>query len=166
MFDLVDGIPIHPLVVHAVVVLFPLATLGTLAIAVRPRWRVTYGPLVVAAAAAATVLTPVATSSGQSLATRVGNPGEHAELGGQLLWFALPLLVLVAALVLVEWRVRRAATGPERAGRARSAGGRAGRLPTVLAALAVVAAVACSVQVYRIGESGARVVWGDVPAAR
>ena len=51
MFDLINGIPLHPLVVHAVVVLLPLAVLGTIAIALRPSWRVRYGPLVVAAAA-------------------------------------------------------------------------------------------------------------------
>ena len=59
-----------------------------------PGWRRSYGPLVVAVAAAATVLLPVATSSGEALEERVGNPGEHAELGDQLIWFALPMLVL------------------------------------------------------------------------
>ncbi len=51
MFDLINGIPVHPLVVHAVVVLLPLALLGTIAIAVKPAWRRPYGPLVVAAVA-------------------------------------------------------------------------------------------------------------------
>ncbi|MCW2828706.1 MAG: hypothetical protein JWQ67_2322, partial [Marmoricola sp.] len=45
MFDTFNGIPLHPLVVHAVVVLLPLAILGTIAIAVRPGWRGKYGPL-------------------------------------------------------------------------------------------------------------------------
>lgn len=158
MFDLINGIPWHPLVVHAVVVLLPLATIGTLAIAVRPRWRVTYGPLVVAAAVVATALTLVATSSGESLARRVGNPAEHAELGEQLIWFAIPLVVLSAALVLLERRARR--TGDVRRG------GGTGRVTTIVAVLAVVAALASSVQVYRVGDSGARAAWGDVPAAR
>lgn len=57
MFDLINGIPLHPLVVHAIVVLLPLATIGTLAIALRPRWRTRYGPLVVGAALVATFLT-------------------------------------------------------------------------------------------------------------
>ena len=35
------------------------------------------------------------------------------------------------------------------------------KLPTVLAALAVVAALACTVQVYRVGDSGAKAAWGD-----
>ena len=109
MFDLIDGLPVHPLVVHAVVVLLPLACIGTVAIAVRPAWRARYGVLVVACAAVATVLLPVATSSGEALEKRVGDPGQHAELGDQLIWFALPLLVLSATLVWIDRR-RRAAT--------------------------------------------------------
>lgn len=153
MFDLINGIPLHPLVVHAIVVLLPLATLGTLAIAVRPGWRLRYGPLVVASALVATVLTPVATSSGEEFQKRVGDPGAHAELGGQLIWFAIPLLVLSAALVFVEWR------------RSRTEDASSTTLPRVVAVLAVIAAMACAVQVYRVGDSGARAAWGDVPAA-
>ena len=77
MFDLINGLPVHPLVVHAVVVLLPLATLGTIALVVRPAWRRPYGPLLVAIAAVATVLIPVATSSGEALEKHVGDPGEQ-----------------------------------------------------------------------------------------
>ena len=85
MFDLVNGLPIHPLVVHAFVVLLPLACLGTIALVVRPAWRRPYGLLVVAVAALSAVLIPVATSSGEALESHVGEPGAHAELGEQLL---------------------------------------------------------------------------------
>ncbi len=44
MFDLINGLPIHPLVVHGVVVLLPLAILGTIAIAARPAWRADLRP--------------------------------------------------------------------------------------------------------------------------
>lgn len=144
MFDLVNGLPLHPLVVHAVVVLLPLAALGTIALSVRPAWRRPYGLLVVAAAAAATALLPVATSSGEALEGHVGDPGRHAALGDQLIWFTLPLLIAVAALV---WFDRRPA-GPA-------------RLLKALPAVAVVAALACTVQVVRVGDSGARAAWGD-----
>lgn len=159
MFDLVNGIPVHPLVVHAIVVLLPLAVLGTIAIAVRPGWRLKYGHLVVAAAAVATVLTPVATSSGEELEKRVGDPGEHAELGDQLIWFAIPLLVLALVLVLLERSRASAAAG--RAPRVRVSGA----VVDVVAVLAVVAALACAVQVYRVGDSGARQAWGDAAAS-
>jgi uncharacterized membrane protein len=149
LFDLINGIPLHPLVVHGVVVLLPLAILGTILIAVRPQWRATYGPLVVFFAAAATVLMPVATSSGEALEERVGDPGTHAHLGDQLIWFTLPLLVLVVALVALDrfHRPREARKG--------------NALTTAVAGLAVVAALASGVQVYRVGDSGARAVWSD-----
>lgn len=153
MFDVINGLPVHPLVVHAVVVLLPLGTLGTIAIAVRPAWRRRYGLLVVACTALATVLVPVATSSGEALQERLGDPGEHAELGGQLIWFAIPMLLLAAAL---WWLDRRDATAGVSTARTTSAS------PVkAVAALAVVAALATSVQVYRVGESGARAAWGD-----
>jgi uncharacterized membrane protein len=150
MFDLINGLPIHPLVVHGVVVLLPLAIVGTIAMVVRPAWRLTYGPLVVACAAVATVMLPIATSSGEALEERVGNPGDHAELGDSLIFFAIPLLVLAAALVWLEWRKTKGkpAIGPS-------------VLPAAIAGLAVVAALATGVQVYRVGDSGARAAWGD-----
>jgi uncharacterized membrane protein len=154
VFDLINGIPVHPLVVHAVVVLLPLAILGTLLVAARPSWRATYGPLVVLFAAAATVLMPVATSSGEALEKRVGDPGKHAQLGDQLIWFTLPLLVLLVILVVLD---RRAGRGAATRGR---------RLTTVVAGLAVLAAVVSGVQVYRVGDSGAQAVWGDRVGSR
>ena len=154
MFDLVNGLPVHPLVVHAVVVLLPLSTLGVIAIAVRPAWRRPYGLLVVACTALATVMIPIATSSGEALEERVGNPGEHAELGEQLIWFAVPMLLLAAAL---WWLDRRSTTtGSASTARATSPG-----IVRTVAALAVVAALAASVQVYRVGDTGARSAWGD-----
>lgn len=149
MFDLINGIPVHPLVVHAIVVLLPLATLGTIAIALKPGWRRPYGPLVVGAALVSTVLCPVATSSGEELERRVGDPGEHAELGDSLVWFALALLVLSAALVYLQ---RRNDAAPDAT---------PGRAIQVVAVVAVIAGLASTVQVYRVGDSGARAAWGD-----
>jgi len=156
VFDLINGLPIHPLVVHAVVVLLPLACIGTLAIALRPTLRARYGVLVVACAAAATVLIPVATSSGEALQNRVGSAGEHAEMGDQLIWFALPMLVLVAVLVFLDRRGRTNGQWPAPGEPSPRSG-----LLNVIAVLAVVAAIVVGVQVYRVGESGARAAWGD-----
>lgn len=178
MFDLINGIPLHPLVVHAIVVLLPLAVIGTIVIAFVPRWRVRYGVLVVACTAAATVLLPVATSSGTALSGRVGNPGEHSELGDQLILFAIPLFLLVAALVWLQWRRDRsaratlAADTPTAAPGATPETSAAETGPTqrppvggpalmVVAVLAVVVALANGVQVYRVGDSGAKAVWSS-----
>ncbi|GAB2979087.1 DUF2231 domain-containing protein [Nocardioides montaniterrae] len=144
MFDVINGVPVHPLVVHAVVVLMPLAILGTIALVVRPAWRRTFGPLLVGISVIATVLIPVATSSGESLEKHVGDPGQHAHLGDQLIWFMIPLLLLDVVLVVLDRRTTL------------------GRNPMrVVGVLAIVAAVAAGVQVYRVGDSGAKAVWHD-----
>ena len=156
MFDTFNGLPLHPLVVHGVVVLLPLAVLGTIAIAVRPRWRHRFGLLVLGIAAVGTLFIPIATSSGESFEKRVGDPGEHAELGDQLIWFALPMLVLLAVLVFLDRRGRTNGQWPAPGKPSPRSG-----LITAIAVLAVVAAVVVGVQVYRVGDSGARAVWGD-----
>lgn len=160
MLDTIDGLPVHPLVVHAVVVLLPLAVLGTILVAVLPRWRARYGGLNALVAVIATALCPIATSSGEALEHRVGDPGAHAELGDQLVWFALPMTLLAIAL---WWVQRRHRTDADDAGNpgARGRGPRAVRGLGVVAVLSVVAAVAAGVQVYRVGDSGAEAVWAD-----
>ena len=72
MLDTVFGLPVHPLLVHATVVIVPLAALAVLLAAVWPRFRAWagWGPL--ALAVAAVVLAPLSTSSGEELEHRVG----------------------------------------------------------------------------------------------
>ncbi len=154
MFDTINGLPIHPLVVHGVVVLLPLAAIGTVAIVLKRSWRRTYGWLVVVAAAAGTLMLPVATQSGEALEDRVGDPGEHADLGESLIWFALPLLVLLVVLVMLE---RRSSDD--------SADSGASTPLRVVSVMALVAAVAVGVQTYRVGDSGAEAVWADIITA-
>ena len=149
MFDTVFGLPVHPLVVHAVVELTPAAALGVLALALRPSWRPRYGLLVIGITAVATLLTPIATESGESLAERVGEPEDHAELGATLVFFMLPLLALAVALWWFDRRDRAAAAVA------------ASTATKAIAVLAVVAAVATGVQIARIGHSGAEATWGN-----
>ncbi|MGV9213939.1 DUF2231 domain-containing protein [Micromonospora sp. RB23] len=156
MPDTVNGLPLHPLVVHVVVVLLPLAAIGVAALAVKPSWRGRYGALVVVIAALATVAVPLASSTGEDLEHRVGDPGVHAQLGDTLIWFAIPLLVAAVALVWLHRRTSRPAG---------NRAGTAGKVTVVVAALAVVVAAANLVQVYRVGDSGAKAVWGNTPAA-
>jgi uncharacterized membrane protein len=160
--DTINGLPLHPLVVHAVVVLLPLACLGIIAIALRSAWRARYAGLVVLLTAAATAAIPVATKTGESLATRVGNPGEHAELGDALLWFALPLLAVAVALFVLQRGAARAAAPVSATSHASAASAGRSPLTIVVAVLAVAIAAANLVQIYRVGDSGARAVWQGV----
>lgn len=180
MPDTINGLPLHPLVVHAVVVLLPLAALGVIALAVRPAWRARFGWLVVAGALLATAAIPVAAESGESLEKRVGDPGRHAQLGDTLIWFAIPLLLVSVALVWLDRRARNLDADASGAGgggshpavppgAARTAVlavplTRRSGLNVAVAVLAVLIAISNVVQVFLVGESGAKAVWGNTPA--
>lgn len=148
MFDTVTGLPVHALVVHAVVVLVPLAAFGVVVIAAVPRWRRRYGPLVLATATVGLVIVPVATRSGNELRARIDAGGvvarqidEHADLGNIVIWFTLVMWLLTVALVVLSRR------------------GRTGRSMTLVAVLAVVASLAAGGVVARVGHLGTTAVW-------
>jgi hypothetical protein len=151
------GLPLHVLIVHAVVVLVPLSVLGALVVALWPAARRRFGWLVVGLTAVATVCIPIATSSGEDLRDRLVPTDlirAHAELGDELLVFVAFQLVFTTALVWFTWRQGRQA--PE-------ATGKLPAKPIVigLAALTVVLGVVSAVQVVRIGDSGARAAWAE-----
>ena len=155
MFDLINGLPVHPLVVHAVVVLLPLAALGTIALAVRPAWRRPYGvargrvrrrrdhphPRSRRRAARRWRSTSATRECTPSSATSSsGSPSRSSSCSAALVWLDR----------------RRTADGTTSSRRATSPG-----LLRTVAALALVAGLAATVQVYRVGDSGARAAWGD-----
>jgi uncharacterized membrane protein len=153
MPEFVNGLPLHALVVHFVVVLLPLAVAGAVVIAVWPAARARFGWLVVAAAAVATVLVPVATSSGTKLQRRLPDNElvrTHQELGDKMIYFAIPLLLAVVALMVVhEVGRRQEATWTKFA-------------LIGVAVVTVASAVAAGVHVYRVGDAGSRAVWDGI----
>lgn len=149
MPETLGGIPLHPLVVHAVVVLIPLAAIGVIAISVVPKWRSRFGVLVVGVTAFATAMVPIATSTGEELQERVGETElieEHAELGDAVLYTAVPLLILSVALWWLGRRAQQDARIPR-------------WLNLLVPAVAVVVAVVAIVQMVLVGHSGAEAVW-------
>jgi predicted membrane protein DUF2231 len=165
----VSGLPLHPLVVHAVVVLVPMAVLGSILVAVWPAARSRWAWPVVVLTAAAVVAIPLATSTGEGLEhnlPRTQAIATHAELGDQLLVFAAPLLICAFALAVLDHRRRRImaarTAGPGAMTAPPATSGRARVLVGVLAVLIVALAAVCAVQVFRIGDSGARAAWGDI----
>jgi uncharacterized membrane protein len=142
MFDTIYGLPVHPLVVHAVVVLLLLMSIVTVAVALRPVWR-RYALPVVVVNAAVLVAAYAAKESGERLQARLQqfNPTvaqDHAQQAGRVPYVALGVLV---AAVLV-WLTSRSA-----------------RLVPVAVVVALVAGAAGIGWTYLAGESGARAVW-------
>jgi uncharacterized membrane protein len=141
----INGLPLHPLVVHAAVVLGPLAALSALAYVV-PRWRprVRWPMLVLAVLATGAIV--LAYFSGvnflDSKPELRSSPQveTHEHRGVILLWVTLAFGVVA---VLAGWW-----------------GTRSGGLRVLLDALLAVGGLAVLVLVVMTGEAGARAVWG------
>jgi hypothetical protein len=146
VFDTVFGLPVHSLVIHAVVVLLPLMAVVTMVVAFRPAWRAVATPWVLAADVVVYLLTVAAKRSGAQLKARLGITGDkidtHVSYGTWLPWIALGLAV-AAALLWVSVRYRAAL------------------LPIALVAV-VLTGLAAIVWTVLTGDSGARAVWEDV----
>lgn len=150
----VFGLPIHPLIVHATVVIVPTAALAVLLATGWPRFRrwASWGPA--AAAAVALVLVPLTTSSGESLEHTLPHSAlieRHAQVADGLLLWVIVLLVGAIGVFWIHW----SASHPK-----------VRALPRWLAIVAMVAAVVGAtgslVEVVLIGHSGAAAAWSGV----
>jgi uncharacterized membrane protein len=146
------GLPLHPLVVHAVVILVPLAALGGIVISVWTAARKRYGWLTVAFAAAAAASTFVAQQAGEAFAATFARKTEametHMNLGGTLLVWVIILFFGTAAVMVAQRLIDQ--QNPR------------GRVALITGGvITAISAVVSLVQVVRIGHSGATAVWGS-----
>ena len=145
------GLPVHVLMVHAVVVLVPLAAVGGLAISTLSWARTRYGSLVLVGAFGAAVTTYIAQEAGERFQLSFPQPTptmlKHFDIGGDLFIFVVLLFLGIAAIQLGQLLVNRDQT-------------RGKWLRLVGTVVTVVCAVISVVQVVRIGHSGAVAVWG------
>jgi len=154
-----NGLPLHPLVVHAVVVFAPLAGIGGILYALVPHWRWGLRWPLVACAAFAAAAGILAVRSGQDLETTrhlqtLPELATHAARGRFLRWVLLAFLVPTA---LAAWQLG----GPSPLstdGSTRQ--GRTGVLAWAIQLLLVAGAVTVLVCVFLTGDSGSRAVWG------
>lgn len=154
MLNEINGLPVHILIVHAVVVLVPLAALLAVLGVLWPAARRKLGVLTPIVALAGLVCVPVASSAGEWLQARVPDTAlvrTHAEMGDGLLLWAFLLFVLSAAF----WALDHGRTEPRRLPDALTARW----VRPVVAGLLIVVAIVSVVQVVRIGDSGAKAAW-------
>jgi hypothetical protein len=159
----VDGIPAHPLVVHAVVVFLPLAAVATLLVVARPAWRRQLGVWVLLLAAAGVFAIPVATRTGEQLKESLGGGSPlvaiHEERAETLLIPALIYLVLLGTTVLVGRRVERVVDGPGAAHASTANLGTLQRVTLITGVLAALAGLVVLGLVVWIGHAGSAAVW-------
>ena len=156
----IDGIPLHPLLVHAVVVLLPLAALSSVAIALVPGWRRKYAWPVLGVTLVGVAAVPMAKQAGEDFQAAlakngVNNPAiqTHADLGTMLLPIALGFGVAVIALLVagrLADRERQAEAPTTKTWRV---------ISVVVSVLVVLLAVGTVYQTVRTGHSGSEAVW-------
>lgn len=142
MFDTINGLPVHVLIVHVVVVLLPLSAIGAIIVACIPRWSRRFGVLVWIGALISLVAAFVAQESGEQLAQRVGVPMQHMDAGMQVKFYAAGLLVVTFILWLLDRKAQKRSP-----------------IAAIVAVLCVIAALAAIWGTFRAGDSGSQAVW-------
>jgi uncharacterized membrane protein len=167
----IGGLPLHPLVVHAAIVLIPLTALVAVLFLV-PRFRAALRWPMVLLAAAALASAYAAVLSGRNFEeTQVppGSTGElvdvvnrHQQLGQQLLYLMIAFAIVTWIAAYVVRPIGETGPFPREIDDDVGEDG-VTRVDTivrvVVAVLVIVGAVAVCVQTYRTGEQGAKAVW-------
>ena len=149
------GLPAHPLFVHAPVVLMPLLAIATVALAIRPRWRLRFGPALAVSALGIAVLTILAAASGEPFVELVSigtGADKHKSLGETTRLLTVLFFLASAATAGFDWRTRGSSKTSGDAGQSSMVG-------VGLIALTTLLAIAATIWMIRTGHEGARITW-------
>lgn len=164
----VSGLPLHILIVHATVIIVPLAALCVLLSAFSVKIRRKLGVITPILAAVALLLVPVTQAAGSWLYERVDTTtqiSQHMGFGAMVLPWAVGLFLVA----LGQWILHRRAEKKTRNDPGLEEGNGSTAVPAkpkknkLLAilgmALAVIVSVGSMFAIYQAGESGSRAVW-------
>ncbi|MBE1486867.1 DUF2231 domain-containing protein [Plantactinospora soyae] len=159
MFREFMGLPLHPMLIHAVVVFVPLLALVSVAYVALPRFRSRLDWAAVALAVGAPVSAFFAKMSGEELKEvligrnyppeGIAKIEEHQGYGELTLWWSLGLGVATILLVVLTSRRAQARSLP-------------GWVKLVLSGIVVVLAGISVYYVYLTGDTGAKTVWEGI----
>jgi uncharacterized membrane protein len=151
----INGVPLHPLVVHAVVVFVPLAALAAIAMSL-PKWRWLARWPALLLTLGATAAAYIATLTGENLEEErgLGSPlvKTHEEWGERLM---IAMWIFAALVIVAFWvfpHVSSLAGGRDRQAKVAA-------LEKPLIVLVPLAALAVLVLVVLAGDAGAKAVW-------
>lgn len=143
MWETLVGLPAHPLVVHAVVVLLPLIAVATLVGLFVPAFFHVTRLYLVGALGVVSASVIAAKASGEALALAVGLPEEHAEWGERLVPASIVFFVVLVGYAAVSISSPRLAVT---------------RIAAVVVAIVAIAVITLT---FFVGHSGAESVWKD-----
>jgi len=156
VFDKIFGLPMHVLVIHAVVVLVPLCAVAAVLMLFSPTWRDRLRWPQVALLTVAAGSAWVAKQSGEALLNHLSFTNSslerHVTLGGRAPYVVLLFWALTVAWLVLDARLARP-DGPSES------------TVRLLGILSVVAAVGATTWIVLTGDAGARSLWGKTAAA-
>ncbi len=157
---LFNGVPLHPLFVHATVVAVPVVALLALGAGWSNRLRIWLGVVLPALASITFVAAALTSQAGEVLAEQVA-PSAALTAHIQIADIAVAgaFLLLVVTWWQWIWHRRGAAQRTAASGTAPADAGRRGRMATTIAVVETAVAVFAVVGVVIAGDTGARAVW-------
>jgi len=146
LFGSIAGLPLHPLVIHASIVLIPLVAISGLVMSYLPSFSRRYGKVTLVIAIVAQLSLFLAKVTGEAFQEILDKDmGNHAELGEIAPFVTLPMV----ALIYLRWRLDRSGA---------TVGSAWARRLTSIAL--IVASLASIAVIVLVGHSGAESVWG------
>lgn len=170
----IAGLPLHILIVHATVVIVPLAAILTVASALSIRVRAKFGIITPLLALIALILVPITQLAGQWLYDRIDQTTQiqtHMNFGKIVLpWVAGMFLVSLMQWLFYRLRVKHdhddypleTNQGTTKAfqGKSKTKPRKGDRILAVMSAvLALIFGFGSMMAIYQAGESGSRAVW-------
>jgi hypothetical protein len=173
--DIYSGLPAHPLFLHVPVIMIPLVSIAAVALSARVQWLAQYGLLIATVAVGTLIATVLTMGAGTALADKLTSEGrggggvnpsasadrpdyisQHAD-AARVLRILMFLFVIGLVVLVLSDRVGRGLT------RLGGVGALISRRPIALALRVgvVLLAIACFIQVIRVGDLGAKAVWLD-----
>jgi hypothetical protein len=164
------GLPAHPLFLHVPVIFIPLATIGGLIVAARPRWYENWaGAWIGVAAVIALGSLNLTMSAGDKLRSALGlegdGPGvahlisEHADAAGTLRIVTIAFVALYLITLAVHATAHGQTCGVAVGDRIFASIRRNPAIPISLRVITGALALGCLFYVYRTGDLGAKAVW-------
>lgn len=140
IFDLILGLPLHPLIDHVVVIFLPVFSMALIASFFFTNIRKKYGLLIQAGLGISAVSAFVAKQSGEALSMRIGTPIQHANLGSNLVLISFALF----ATSVVWFYLQRNSNSS---------------LTKASGIVSVLLAIAALVFTVLVGHTGAKATW-------
>jgi len=170
--DSINGLPLHPLIVHIPVALLPLAFIGVAVMCIKRAWYERYRWAVLVVGGIGTLGAILAASTGESLESDVrrteGSAAlrgihDHAEAGDLARSVAIVFFVALAAWVLIPWYLdrRHAQQQTDNEGEVGRSHRYSNLARSILMVTTAILATASMATIYRAGHSGATSVWKE-----